>query len=327
MNHKITAQINLAPSDYPLSRTLLPRQIEVVSAHVDEIVLSLDTKRGSGRFASAFKSHERAMRELVEDMQRGHPGIVLRPVDYSQEAQERVSAYFKQRRAIPLRDLRGGPSYVYFFGLWSCKNDFVFHIDADMFFGGSPEGWFSRATTCLSREGIFSVAPLPGPPAADGRLLQPLLDQRCIAEDRAARVYAFDGFSTRVFLTDRRKFANIRLRGRLGPLRTAKALGRNLEPFELPEVMITRHMRRHGLRRVDFGGEGDFYTLHPPHKSTAFFEEAERIWNAVAADRVPIGQRGRYDISDDLYDFSAERRALAAQAWHRRLSHRILPWA
>lgn len=316
----ISAQINLAPGDFPLSKTLLARQIAFLADHVDEIVLSLDTQNGRGKFASSSDDNQMSMNALINEVSTDNPKVVLHPIDYTEVAQAKVAEFFDQDQAIPLRDLRGGPSYVYFFGLWSCAHDLVFHIDSDMFLGGAPDDWFSKALTELTAPNVFAIAPLPGPPTHDGSLRQPILDQTCLAHDAKARRYQFDGFSTRVFLTDRTRFKGIKLRGRSSLLRTLKATIKGLEPNELPEVMISEHMRQNAMHRLDTGGEGRFYTLHPPYKSKSFFAQAERILRAVENDQIPELQRGCYDVGDALYDFTDERYALAQRAWYRRLA-------
>jgi hypothetical protein len=316
----VTLQINLAASDYLLSKSLLERQLALFNDHVDEIVISLDGKQGTGRFSVGFNENFSRISGLIDSVSKNFDKLRIITIDYTFEAQSIVNYYFGQKSFIPLRDLRGGPCYVYFYGLWSCKNDLVLHIDADMFFGGKVGDWFDKAVTLLADPSVFAVAPLPGPPTTDGHLAQPLLDHSCIEEDRTLRVYSFDGFSTRIFLLDRRKLFGIPLRGFPSINRATKAILRNLSPRELPEVMITRYMRRQKLKRVDFASSGNLYSLHPPYKSEKFYAAIPGIIEILDENRIPDGQLGCYDINDALFDFSEERYALAQNAWSKRLA-------
>lgn len=319
----VSLQINLAASDFRLSEHLLERQISLFSQVVDEVVFSLDVKMGSGRFAEQFAENYKALNSLLDSLLARFPKVRVSPVDYSEKVQQEVQKYFKQSVAIPLRDFRGGPCYVYFHGMWSCRNDFVLHLDADMFFGGRVGDWLQRALKELASPSVFSVAPMPGPPTTTGNLRQPILDHACIEENITEGRYVYDGFSTRIFLMNRRKICGIQLSSKPTLGNFLRALSKGLLPQELPEVVITRHMRSHGFVRVDLNSSEQLYSLHPPYKSLKFYENVTRILEAIDTDSIPEGQRGFYDMNDALYDFTEERRTLFESAWYRRIARNV----
>lgn len=89
----------------------------------------------------------------------------------SLEAVAAVSTMFFGGRSIPAKDFRGGPFYSYFFGLYSAKHNYVFHLNSDLMFGGGSSTWLAEAIKLLmERPDILVCTPLPGSPTADGQL-------------------------------------------------------------------------------------------------------------------------------------------------------------
>jgi hypothetical protein len=317
MTRAVSVQINLAPSDHVIAGILLERQVAFFARHVDEIVLTLDTRPNVGRYADAWATGKSAIEALIAGVVARHPKCRLDPVDYSPERQRAVADYFGQVGLFPLGDYRGAPCYVYFHGFHSCRNDLVFHIDGDMVLGGSLDGWFDQALAELDRPDILSVSPLPGPPTADGHIKQPSL-----TASPAARRYEFAGFSTRVFLLDRRMLQGIDFNRQVTGLLRLKSLLLPYKPIQASEVMIAQHMQAKGLRRVDFGGPGGAFSLHPDYKSARFLEALPAILARLDAHDIPDAQRGDFEFSDSYYDFSAERKARADGRWKRLLGLR-----
>jgi hypothetical protein len=129
--NKVTLQINLAPVDYPHALLLLPHQLAALSNQVDEVLLTIDTRKGKGRFADGWQKYQQLFNDLMQDISKKYP-VTMLPVDYGATAKQQVARAFFDSNYIPDRDFRGGPFYVYFFGLHAAKNDAVFHLDSDM---------------------------------------------------------------------------------------------------------------------------------------------------------------------------------------------------
>ena len=193
----VTLQISLAPSDHRLAQEILPHQIRTWRGQVAEILLTIDLHRSAGRFADDWEQG----RESILAIARSIDGARVVEVDYSAQAANGVAREFFGGRAVPRKDHRGGPYYSYFFGLHAAAHDHVFHCDADMMFGGGSSIWLAEACARLAQEpDVLITAPLPGPPAPDGRLTE--LRGSRLAEPGLA--YTFQEMSSRVFLLDRR---------------------------------------------------------------------------------------------------------------------------
>ena len=318
----VTLQISLAPSDHRLARHILPHQIRTWRGQVAEILLTIDLHRSAGRFADDWAEG----RDAILALARAVEGARIVEVDYGAPAAAAVAKEFFGGRSVPAKDHRGGPYYSYFFGLHAARHRHVFHCDADMMFGGGSSTWLAEACALLKNEpDVFVTAPLPGPPAPDGRLTE-LPGERLTGPGPA---YAFHEMSSRAFLFDRDRF-----QFRIGALRPALAPLRGLvlallegnAPRELPERLLTRAMARHGLRRVDFLGEAPgMWTLHPPYRCADFYERLPELIKRVETGDMPAEQLGFHDVGDRLVDWSEARARLAQRRWWRRLAARSRP--
>ena len=316
MSQPVTLQISLAPSDHRLAVHLLPHQIRVWRDQVAEILITIDLHRSSGRFADDWAEGRDKIMALANSIE----GARVLPVDYSPAAQAAVSQEFFGGHTIPRKDHRGGPYYSYFFALHAAKHARVLHCDADMFFGGGSPTWLSEACALLDREtDILVTAPLPGPPAPDGRLRE--LPGTLRAQPGFS--YEFPDMSTRLFLLDRNRW-----RERIGALQPRLASPRGVilallegnAPRQLPEKLITAEMARRGLKRVDFlGAAPGMWSLHPPYRGADFFAKLPGLVRRVEAGDMPVEQLGFHDVCDQLVDWSEGRQKLAQRRWWRRL--------
>jgi len=319
-NQPVTLQISLAPSDHRLARHILPHQIRTWRGQVDEILLTVDLHRSAGRFADEWEEG----RDNILALARSIDGARIVEVDYGATAAAEVAKEFFGGRSIPRKDHRGGPYYSYFFGLHAASHRHVFHCDADMMFGGGSATWLAEACVLLENEpDVLVTAPLPGPPAHDGRLTE-------LRGDRVAGrglAFSFHEMSSRAFLLDRDRF-----RTRIGALRPALAPWRGLllaliegnAPRELPERLLTGVMRHQGLRRVDFLGEAPgMWTLHPPYRCADFYDKLSDLVARVEKGDMPAAQLGFHDVGDSLVDWSEARTRLTQRRWWKRLASRL----
>lgn len=313
----ISVQINLAPSDATVSASLLRKQIIKLYPYIHEIVLTLDTHRGKGRFAEGWLAGRERIQRILSDAILEFPSVRVQEVDYSEKGLELVRKYFKYPPR-PTRDYRGGPHYVYFYGLASCRNDLVFHLDGDIILGGQALSWLRMAIRALKNPAILAVSTLPGPPSEDGAL-----KQEVEMEDRRKLRYCFNGLSTQVFMLSRARLSKVAFNS-WAPMRFfPKACMRGQSWYELPEVVVSSYMKRYGLKRMDFGGHGRFFTLHIPYKSQRLFAALPEIIERVERSLIPAEQSGFYDLHDSLFDFAEERAALARRGLRYKLSHII----
>jgi hypothetical protein len=316
----VTLQISLAPSDYRHARALLAHQARTWRGQVAEILLTVDFHRSAGRFSERWAEGERQILPLAQSI----AGARVLAVDYGEAARTRVSAEFFGGRPVPAKDFRGGPYYGYFFGLHAAAHDLVLHADSDLFFGGGSGTWLAEAAgeMALHPEIVFS-APLPGPPAADGRLHS----QAGAPEPGREFAFRFDTMSTRLFLASRRrlreKIGALRPRRPAAPRNVLKALVEGNPPEDLPENLLTDAMRAHGLVRREFlGSAPGMWSLHPPYRCAAFYDGLDELVRRVEANEIPEEQRGDHDINSSLVDWSEAVAALSRDRWWRRLARK-----
>ncbi|SDS64021.1 glycosyltransferase family 2 protein [Opitutus sp. GAS368] len=316
MTPPVTLQISLAPSDHRLAAEILPHQIRTWRGQVAEILLTIDLHRSRGRFADGWAGGRDAILALANSI----AGARVVAVDDGPEAMAAVSREFFGGRPIPRKDHRGGPYYSYFFALHAATHPRVLHCDADMMFGGGSPTWVAEACALLDENpDVLLTAPLPGPPAPDGRLRE--LPGRRLARPEFA--YEFPDVSTRVFLLDRNRW-----RDRLGALRPGLAAPRGFilallegnPPRQLPERLLAAELERRHLRRIDFLGQAPgMWSLHPPYRGADFFAKLPALVRRVEAGDMPPEQLGFHDVCDQLVDWSEGRQRLAERRWWRRL--------
>lgn len=319
---KVTLQINLSPSDWRHAKYILPHQIRTWRSQVQEILLTVDLHRSRGRFSANWE----AGRDNIMALAASIEGARVATIDYGDEAMARVSAEFFGGAPVPAKDFRGGPYYAYFFGLNAAAHELVLHTDADILFGGGSQTWIEEATAYMARhEEILVSAPLPGPPAADGRLKH----LKSTPEAGVRDAHRMDSMSTRIFFMDRARF-----RAKVGALVPApppalrlriKARVEGNPVADLPEHLFTAEMRKRGLARYDFlGAPPGMWSLHPPYRCTDFYEKLPTLVACVEKGDIPEAQRGDHDINSSLVDWSEAIAAIARNRWWRRLLSR---WA
>ena len=315
-----TLQISLSPSDWRLARHLLSHQVRAWRNQVAEVLLTVDLHRSSGRFAADWESGRGEILALAKSVE----GARVVAIDYGEAAQARVSAEFFGGASIPAKDFRGGPYYAYFFGLNAASCGLVLHTDSDMFFGGGSQTWLAEAAAVFSaRRDVLVCAPLPGPPAPDGRLRH----LPSAPEPGVRHAHRIEAMSSRLFLLDRSRFREAV--GALVPrpppaLRSrVKALVERNPVADLPEHLFTSEMRARGLARMDFlGSPPGMWSLHPPYRCADFYNRLPELVARVESGDIPELQRGDHDFNSSMVDWSEAEARLARNRWWRRLLSR-----
>ncbi|KQM63957.1 hypothetical protein ASE74_12380 [Pedobacter sp. Leaf216] len=306
---KVSLQINLSPGDYQLAKFVLPHQLKILAGQVDEILLTIESKPSKGRFSLGWEENEAKLKSLLEIVAKQYTVRIIY-VDYTEEMKKKVAKYFFLHGYIPEKDFRGGPFYCYFFGMYNCSNDLIFHLDADIFLGGKDTLWISKAATLLAEQNdILSVSPLPGPPAKN----EILIGQHII-EKFQDEPYKFQlsGFSTRIFMIKKSSLHQYKLRIRRPCLKDQlKAILAGNPTADLPEHLISNLMQKKNLKRVDFLGSAEgIWSLHPPYRSSGFYARLPLLIQKIENNDLPVSQHGFYDIVDDVVDWSEAREKL-----------------
>lgn len=322
----VTLQISLAPSDFPHARHILPHQLRQWADQVQEILLVVDLHRSpNSRFAVAWEERRPLLDRLVTDCAARYPHARVVEVDYGEAAARGVADRWFRGQRVPVKDLRGGPFYSYFFALDAARHDLVLHADSDILFGGGAPRWTDDALALMDAdEHVLTTSPFPGPPTADGTLH----NQPATRYPGASLAYRFGHVSTRVFALSRSRFA-ARIGGlhasRPGPRGLVRAMLQHQPLYDMPENILSRAMRDHDLVRVDLlGTSPGMWTLHPPHRSALFYDQLPALIDRVERGDIPDGQRGCYDINDSLIDWSSARAAIRARPWWQRLAKRAM---
>jgi len=314
--HKISLQINLSPSDYQLVKQVLPHQLKILADQVDEILLTVESKPSKGRFSTNWVENEADLKSLLENISKQYTVRILY-VDYAKETQKKVAKYFFDKKHIPEKDFRGGPFYCYFFGLFNCSNDLIFHLDADIFLGGKSNLWIQEAAMLLvGQEDLLSVSPLPGPPSKN----QNLIGQNILKKfDNEPYKFQLDGFSTRIFMLKKSMLHRFKLRLKKPNLKDQlKAILFGNSNADLPEHLISTLMHQKNLKRIDFlGSVNGLWSLHPPYRTTEFYANLHILIKKIEENNLPLSQYGFYDIVDDLVDWSEPRRKLQQKRWFK----------
>jgi hypothetical protein len=315
----VTLQISLAPADLPTARHTVPHQLRQWAGQVDEILFTLDGHRSAGRFAEAWSERLPQIRALIADWCGSYPHARSIDVDYDPAVAAAVAEKFLGGIPVPTKDRRGGPFYSYFFALYAARHDVVLHMDSDMMFGGGSQGWVGEAVELLrGRAGVLACSPLPGPPTATGELVSQTLDR--FAYDSTA--FKTVGFSTRIFILDRVRFARA-----AGPLTPSRAYGMEYvkavldgnPPNELPEIVISKAMHRAGLVRVDFLGRGGgMWAVHPLYRTERFYARLPTLIDDIECGRIADAQRGDHELNDSMVDWTGARKP-----WHHRAAGHI----
>jgi hypothetical protein len=283
---------------------------------VAEIVLNVNTQPGKGRFAQGWEKYKLLLHEFLANEITTLSKVNIIPVDYAQQTRQRVAEVFFGQKNIPMKDFRGGPFYAYFFGLHSASNNIVLHLDSDIFLGGGSQDWISEAIKILNENpsGLI-VSPLPGPPHRDDILI----GQHGIKKSGPYR-YDFNGMTTRIFMVDKTRLeqklsiAKPSLRNQL------KAIIEGNPNADLPEHIISAYMAANNLKRTDFLGTGKgLWSLHPPYRTDAFYNNLPNFIQMVESGDVPATQYGFYDMVDDMCDWSEAREKLKHNRWWKRL--------
>ncbi|MGA2283426.1 MAG: hypothetical protein ABSH07_07080 [Candidatus Dormibacteria bacterium] len=317
MRSQLTLQINLAPTDLPHARWILPHQLRCWLGQVDEVVLTVDLHRSHNRYGAAWEQRLPGLRSLLTECCRQHPSVRTHDVDYSPEARAVVAEMFFGGAAVPAKDRLGAPFYSYFAGLAETATPYVLHMDSDMLYGGGSQTWAAEARTLMeARPDVLACNPLPGPPTADGSLRSQSLEREALP----TLAFCAGQLSTRLFIIDMERLRSLAPLPLLHPDAGHSMLAR-LEghpPYQPAEASLTRAMAGRGMKRIDFlGAAPGMWAIHPPFRSALFYERLPELVQSVEEGQVPEEQRGRHDMGDSMIDWSSARRP----RWRRMLTH------
>lgn len=310
---KVSLQINLAPGDFPHAKLILPHQLEILAAQVDEILLVVDTRVSKGRFSEGWRRYKDALYSFLQNEISVKYPVKILPVNYDQSEKSKIARYFFGKGQMPDKDFRGGPFYSYFFGLYNTSHDLVLHLDSDIFLGGRSQTWVEEAKVFFDTDPhCLVVSPHPGPPHPEG-----LLVNQTVLQQIKPYTYQLKGMSTRVFMIKKTVFADRKITLLKPALKSqVKAVVNGNPNAELPELLINDFMLRNDFKRLDFlGKDQGLWSLHPPYRTKTFYDNLESIIDRIAKGDLPQSQYGFYDIVDELCDWQERWDNLKKNRW------------
>ncbi|MFL6137910.1 MAG: hypothetical protein ACJ74O_08945 [Frankiaceae bacterium] len=311
-----TLQVNVTPSDLAHAARTVPHQLRQLGGQVDDVLLSVDLGPRAAADALGTDPACGELRDWIDALRRAHPSerIVARQVDYSPAATRLIADTLFAGRAVPATDFRGRPIHAYLEPMLRAGTPWVLHLDSDMLVGGGSPTWLAEAQAALASDDRYVLAsPYPGPPRPDGRVLRQRGAEQ-VERDGTGPAVLVPNMSSRVFLVHVPTFVErlaplpllgAPLKGRLWTLRQPNP------PYEKLELMVTARMVHLGLRRIDLlGRPPGMWSLHPPYRSTAFYERLPELVHRVETGDLPEEQAGDFDLNDSVLDWSDARRAI-----------------
>jgi len=303
--NKISLQINLSAADLPVCRKLLERQINFWYEELDEIVLSIESKKSFGKFAKDFDLNKEGLMEMVADFGSRFRKIRYHFIDYSAGQNAHLAGLFFCNDSIPEKDYRGCAFYSYLDGLASCNNRYIIHLDSDIMVGGNPNTWLQDAVDLLNSDpNYLLVNPLPGPPSSNYELKQKYTRRMGLYQ------FLFKKMSTRVFLIDMNKLNVNKLSLKKVPVKPRYIKWFFKSGFKWGymalEDLFSDIMLRRSLLRVDTLGVSEgrsAYTLHPVLKPAEYIRAIPDLLRRMDTGDIPESQRGYYNVHNDFFDF------------------------
>lgn len=275
-----------------MARHSLPHQLHQLGRHAADVLVTVNRPPGA--------VPDPALTRFLDELTAELPQLRVAEVDHGPQAVEWVSRTFFGGRRFPMVDHKGTPVHAYLEPYRAIDQPFVLHLDSDVLLGGSGERWLHEAVAVLRSEDRYLAAgPLAGPPAPDGSYLaggEPV-------DTVSGPGRSVPSFTGRLHLVERDRFLGVaplplrRPRTRWERVR-ARLLG--LPPVQNLEWMVEHQVLAAGQRRIDLGGSGGLWCLHPLHKTPAYLAALPELIRRVEAGDVPPAQRGRYDLHDSF---------------------------
>lgn len=291
----MTLHILVSDRDIAFAGPILSHQIDVLGAMCDEVLLVVN------RPPSATPTSE--LDEILSAVRCQHPNTRVHEVSYSSESIANVSQTYFGGEPYPIFDFKGVPIHAYLESYSAADNEFVFHSPSDLLYGGSAAGWADVVLPLFdAADPPLMVAPLAGPPhqgpyGAGGADVSDAFPD-------AGSVHRLTTFRGRCHVLHLDRFAQsvapLPLVEPPGRSETALATLGGLPRVDHLEVMIGCQMSERRLHRLDVGGPGDLWTLHPLYKSAHFVSSIPQLIEMVRSGAVPADQAGKYDLVEEL---------------------------
>jgi len=314
-----TMQISITDRDYAVARHVLPHQMRVIGKYASEVLISVN------RFETPAKPE--LLDALLSDIASNYSNVTVEEIDYSRAARQWVSKTFFGGKDYPMFDYEGIPIHGFIEPFRKSSNPFFFRLECDMMLGGSGP-WFNEAIDVLtSDDTIVAINPIAGPRHGGG-----YHSGGTPFEVEHGEAFKVNTFTTRTQLIELDTFFKAmnplsevppsRLKDRIFTLVAGYPMVDHLE------VLYQQKMFNKNTCRIDMGGTGGLWTLHPVFKTSQFLQCLPEIITKVEKGDMPQEQHGRFDLhksvlnQTDLPNRSAQLKRLFTLAKDRIASHR-----
>lgn len=206
-----------------------------------------------------------------------------------------------------VRDHRGIPLNGWTTGIEATPGiAYHVHYDCDiLLYQKSGHCWVKEAIAAMEKNpNVFFVAPLPGPPSNNQQLLG---QQHRFTQDKNLDLYLFKTFSSRRFLTDRRRFAQLPIKPRsISRKRQIASLFTGKSHLHTWETAVSMTLSESPYFRANLASPLA-WSLHAPDHGRVFIDCLPDIISRVETGDFPEQQAGRYDLDLVIWEEQAEK--------------------
>lgn len=286
-----TVQIPITDGDYAHARLVLPHQMRQLGRFASDVLISVN------RFDPP--ADPTVLDGFLDELKAEFKNIRVSEVDNSTSARQWVSNTFFGGDDYPMFDFKGIPIHAFLEQYRNSDNRYFFHLASDLLLGGAGP-WFDEAIQVVDSDAsVFAVNPLGGPRAGGPYHSGGVPYQTPHGE--AFKVLTFGG---RTHLVERERLfttlANLPLPT---PRRRMDRLFTRMSGYPMVdhlEILFEQSMLAANQYRVDMGGSGALYKLHPVFKTQQFRDALPDLISRVEANDIPEGQFGDYDINPSM---------------------------
>lgn len=295
MQDQCTLSILASQFDVDFLRLTVPHLVRMCNYPFSEKVLTIDIGNSPQRSAAVGAAGIDKLRETARQLQ--HDGVVDRIVEFDDAfgSDRALSKKYFVRKPGAARDHRGVPLWAWIAEFEACRTPYLVHFDCDMLlYQQHGHSWINEGIDLLQRRAdVMFVLPLPGPPRADGALVQ----KKGVYEIDGDGFYRFKSFTCRKYLVDIQRFSQllpVKLLYASRKRRLLQALtGRS--GLHYWEKMVSRRLAASRFIRADLASK-NAWTLHSHDHSERFVRELPEILRRVERGDFPDEQAGDYDL-------------------------------
>ncbi|MEQ9667087.1 glycosyltransferase family A protein [Coleofasciculus sp. G2-EDA-02] len=298
--------IMVARTDIPFMMHTIPHIVRMCNFPFTQRLLAVDTAPLSGdKVNRPGVGTMEQLRNYCDQLLAAGVVDKVVDIDYSPDYQKRIYQKHFGTRIRQSHNYKGYPILGTIFSIEEVPGDYVVHFDSDMLIHQQPDySWIEEGIKLLQNHpDVMSVRPLTGPPKDDGEI-----NQRVSYERDPQGFYKFKFFSSRVYLSDRKRFDS------LLPLpifwRTYKNKVLNGLPISLKtqlnyltgkgqldswEVMVSNRLEETSYVRAVLDSP-KAWTVHPKNREPEFIKALPKLIERIEKGWYPPEQAGYYDL-------------------------------